>query len=242
MAHQHQHRFDDAASVSSYSSSSGSSSRSSSRSSSSSGGSKKSRSSTTSHSNIKSDHWAVSFMKWTTGAPPGKQLALRKTKVCDYEEDWGYDDDGAGSVYSDASYISYAWVSPKWDDSISEIASRSSSRTSGRLRREQRGSGGGRHRFTVPPASFQPPPPPPFNHPPPPPPPNMSPGPGFPMYDDEPAFFDMSGGGMDAGYHPAPMPAFGGGGGEPAFVDLNAGGGGGGGGNNFPGKYADWDD
>ncbi|KXH35250.1 hypothetical protein CNYM01_11623 [Colletotrichum nymphaeae SA-01] len=240
MAHQHQHhRFDDAASVSSYSS--GSSSRSSSRSSSSSGGSKKSRSSQTSHSNIKGDHWTVSFMKWTTGAPPGKQLALRKTKVCDYEEDWDYDD-GGGSVYSDASYISYAWVSPKWDDSISEIASRSSSRSSGRLRREQRGSGGGRHRFPVPPVSYQPPPPPPppFNHPPPPPPPGMAPGPGFPMYDDEPAFFDM-----DPGYHqPPPAAAFGGGGGgDPGFVDLNAGGGGGG--PHFPGnpgKYDDWAD
>ncbi|OHE90935.1 hypothetical protein CORC01_13768 [Colletotrichum orchidophilum] len=230
MAHQHQHRFDDASSVSSYSS--GSSSRSSSRSSSSSGGSKKSRSSQISHSNIKSDHWSVSFMKWTTGAPPGKQLALRKTKVCDYEEDWDYDD--GTSVYSDASYISYAWVSPKWDDSISEIASRSGSRTSGRLRREQRGSS--RHRFTVPPSTFQPPPPP-FNHPPPPPPPNTVPGPGFPMYDEEPAFFDMN-----PGFHPPPPPppaAFGGGD-APAFVDLNAGGGGGGG--NFPGKYADWDD
>ncbi|OLN85089.1 hypothetical protein CCHL11_06236 [Colletotrichum chlorophyti] len=225
------HHFDEAASTHS-GSSSGSSSRSSSRSSSSSGSSKKSRSSQTSHLTIKSDHWSVAFMKWATGAPLGRQLALRRTRIHEFEEDWDYDD--SATVYSDSSYISYAWVSPKWDDSISEIASRSSSRTSGRLRREQRGSQG-RPRFTGPSPSGQPHPP--ASHPPPPPPPPpqgfMPPPPGGPMYDDEPepAFFDLNA--QPEFYPPPPAPQ----GAMPAFFDLGPGGGGGG-----PGKYDDWED
>ncbi|CCF34525.1 hypothetical protein CH063_06507 [Colletotrichum higginsianum] len=224
----HRHRMDDASSVSSYSS--GGSSRSSSRSSSSSGSSKKSRSSEVSHSNIRSDHWAVSLLKYTAGAPFGKPMSLRKTKVREYQEDW--DDDDAASIYSDVSYTTYAWVKPKWDDSISEIASRSSRRSNGRRGRGQNDYG--RPRFTMPPPPHQQPPP--FGHPPPP--PQFMAPPGAPMYDENPGFVDMN-----AGYHhpppppPPPPPAFGSGG-APAFFDLNGGGGGGGGGG--PGKYDDW--
>ncbi|KZL64713.1 hypothetical protein CI238_11737 [Colletotrichum incanum] len=225
----HRHHMDDASSVSSYSS--GGSSRSSSRSSSSSGSSKKSRSSQVSHSNIKSDHWAVSLMKYTAGAPFGKPMSLRKTKVREFQEDWGYDDDDDdASVYSNISYTTYAWVKPKWDDSISEIASRSDSRSSGRRRRGPNEHG--RPRFTVPPHTHQHPPP--FHHPPhpPPPPPFMSP-PGAPMYDEDPGFFDMN-----TEFHPPPPPPPpAGSGGAPAFFDLSGSGGGG----NHPGKYDDWE-
>ncbi|KAK2031412.1 hypothetical protein LX32DRAFT_272889 [Colletotrichum zoysiae] len=225
----HHRHMDDASSISS--SSSGGSSRSSSRSSSSSGSSKKSRSSQVSHSNIKGDHWAVSLMKYTAGAPFGKPMSLRKTKVREFQGGWDYDedeDDGA-SIYSNVSYTTYAWVKPKWDDSISEIASRSDSRGSGRRRRGPNSHG--RPRFTAPPTTHQHPPP--FNHPPPPPPHFMPPG--SSMYDENPGFFDLN-----AEFYappPPPPPPAPAGGGAPAFFDLSGGGGGG----NHPGKYDDWE-
>ncbi|KAK1590550.1 uncharacterized protein LY79DRAFT_554172 [Colletotrichum navitas] len=224
----HHRHMDDASSISSYSSAG--SSRSSSRSSSSSGSSKKSRSSQVSHSNIKSDHWAVSLMKYTAGAPFGKPMSLRKTKVRELQGAWDYDDDDddSASIYSNVSYTTYAWVKPKWDDSISEIASRSDSRSSGRRRRGPNAHG--RPRFTAPPHTHQHPPP--FNHPPPPPPHFMTP-PGAPVYDEGPGFFDLNPG----FYPPPPPPPPADSGGAPAFFDLSGGGGGG----NHPGKYDDWE-
>ncbi|KAK1967960.1 hypothetical protein LY78DRAFT_655784 [Colletotrichum sublineola] len=223
----HHRHLDDTSSISSYSSSG--SSRSSSRSSSSSGSSKKSRSSQVSHSNIKSDHWAVSLMKYTAGAPFGKPMSLRKTKVREFQGGWDYDDedydDGGASIYSNVSYTRYAWVKPKWDDSISEIVSRPDSRSSGRRRRGPNAHA--RPRFTAPPHTHQHPPP--FNHPPPP--PHFMTPPGASTYDENPGFFDLN----HEFYPPPPPHPPADSGGAPAFFDLSGGGGG-----NYPGKYDDW--
>ncbi|KAF6832592.1 hypothetical protein CMUS01_06878 [Colletotrichum musicola] len=230
-------RYDDSASVSSYDSgNSRSSSRSSSASSSRSGSSKKSRSSQVSHNHIKSDHWSVSFMKWTTGAPLGKHMSLRRTEVSDNDDDWAFDDNA--TVYSSSSYIHYAWVTPKWDDSVSMIASRPSTRASGRSRREHRPN---RPTAFVPPShppAFAHPPPafPHHPHPPSPPPASFMPhpvvcddDPGYDAYDDEydepeqPAFYSVP----QNPHPPAPAPT------HPGFIDVSGGGGG-------SRKYEDW--
>ncbi|KAF0323378.1 hypothetical protein RB213_007037 [Colletotrichum asianum] len=236
---------------SSASSSSGSSrpsSRSSSASSLRSGSSKKSRSSQVSHSTIKSDHWAVSFMKWTTGAPLGKPLSLRRTKVHEIDETWGlYQDDA--SIYSDCSHTHYAWVTPRFDDSMSEIASRTSSRSSGRLRREHRSRAP--PRFGPSPAMHPPPFFPQHPHPPgPPPPPFMPPQHTVHDYhgyedDDDDDDDDIESGYEDCGtepqFHSHPHPPFPPAsahppapGGEAPFIVLNGGGGGG------AHKYTPW--
>lgn len=178
-------------------------------------------------------------MKYTTGINPQRPMALRKSKVEIYPEDYDYDnDDDDESISSEclAFYYTYAWVTPRFDDSASDF---SSSKRSTRSTREKYASVQQKQQRARPP----PPRPAPFAHgvPPPPPPPmgmgmGMDPGmdPGFYDFQGDPGFPDP----YMAPPPPPPPPS----GGNPGFIDLNAQGGGGGGGAGKPGKYDDWDD
>lgn len=224
-----------------------SSSRSFSRSSTS---SKRSRISEVSHTNIKSDGLAVRFLKYASGVNnPSKPLSLRRTRVEVMEGDYDYDD--GTSFISDGSsyYYTYAWVTPRWGDSISEIASRSGG--SGGYQHKRAGSTR-RHSGSSRSSSQGSRPEPPVSAPFMPPPDDFVDGMGGePGMEPDPGFYDLNAGpappppppGPNAGFFPAggsphPPP-----GSEPVFIDLNAqggAGGGGGGGPGKPGKYDDW--
>lgn len=192
-------------------------------------------------------------MKWTTGAPLGKHLSLRRTEVNDNDDDWAFDDNA--TVFSNSSYINYAWVTPKWDDSVSMIATRSSTRASGRSKREHRPN---RPVAFVPPGPPSHPPPfahaphpfPHHPHPPPPPPTSFMPHPAmcddepsYDAYDDEydeydedepeqPAFYPVPQNPHSPSHphlHPHPPPPVA----DPGFIDVSGGGGG-------SRKYEDW--
>lgn len=216
--------------ASSVSSDSSGGSRSSSRSSTS---SKRSRVSEVSHTNIKSDHWSIQLMKYTTGINPKRPMALRKSKIEVYADDYDYNDDDSVSSELLEFYYTYAWVSPRWDEGVSVTAS-SKHGNSTRAKRERYAAAQQR-------AAPRPPPPGPHFMSPPPPPPPMDMG-------GEADFFDFPGGvppppGPDPGFFdlnmapppPPPPPA-----GGPAFIDLNAQGGGAPGAGK-PGKYDDWE-
>ncbi|TDZ28312.1 hypothetical protein C8035_v012219 [Colletotrichum spinosum] len=171
-------------------------------------------------------------MKWTTGAPLGKPLSLRKTKVHDSEEDWAYDD--SATVYSDSSYTQYAWVTPRWDDRVAVIAGRSDSRVSrGSMKAEP-----ARAPPTFAPSHYQQPRFFPAQQPPPPPPPPIVPPPGR-MYDDGETY-DEYGEYEEGPFHhgpPPPPPTNIGTGDSAPFIILD-----GAGGSHPPGKYDDWAD
>ncbi|KAM0491641.1 hypothetical protein ACHAP0_009081, partial [Verticillium nonalfalfae] len=191
----------------------------------------------------------LSFMKYTCGAHPFRQLAVQKKRT-DYVEE-GYDYGNNMPLYVDRYDVHYSWVRPNFeDDSISVRAASKRSSGSGRSSR----SSGGRQ-----PSSYSKMPPPPvramprFTPPPPPPPPmphtyvprQPSPVNYMPM----PMASGANDGFFDLNASQDPMPS----GPTPAFFDLgpppppnapaaapaffNVGNGGGG-----DRKYEDWSD